>query len=66
MDALLFGIISFGTSLITGVIGVGGGLLLIAILPLFLPTNALIPVHGFTQIASNVSRAYFGRKAIQV
>lgn len=66
MDVMLFGLISFGTSLITGVIGVGGGLLLIAILPLFLPTNALIPVHGFTQVASNVSRAYFGRKAIQV
>jgi uncharacterized protein len=66
MDVMLFGLISFGTSLITGVIGVGGGLLLIAILPLFLPTNALIPIHGLTQMASNVSRAYFGWKDIQV
>lgn len=65
MDTLLFSLISFCTSLITGMIGVGGGLLLIGILPHFLPTNALIPVHGLTQMASNVSRAYFGRKAIQ-
>ncbi|AFL68046.1 sulfite exporter TauE/SafE family protein [Sulfurospirillum barnesii] len=66
MEVMWFGLISFCTSLITGVIGVGGGLLLIAILPHFLPTNALIPVHGLTQIASNVSRTYFGWKDVQL
>ncbi len=65
MDELTLGFISLCTSVITGVIGIGGGLLLIAILPSFLPLNALIPIHGLNQIASNVSRAYFGYKEIQ-
>ncbi len=65
MDALTLGLISFGTSVITGVIGIGGGLLLIAILPFFLPIHAYMPLHGLNQIASNLSRAYFGRSEIQ-
>ncbi|MDD2384151.1 MAG: sulfite exporter TauE/SafE family protein [Sulfurospirillaceae bacterium] len=65
MEELILGLIAFSTSVITGTVGLGGGLLLIAILPSFLPLNALIPVHGLTQISSNVSRAYFGYKDIQ-
>ena len=49
MNELVLGLISFFTSAITGVVGLGGGLLLIAILPSFLPLNALIPVHGLSQ-----------------
>jgi len=65
MEVIVLGVISVLTSLIAGVVGIGGGLLLIAILPNFLPVSALIPVHGFTQMFSNVSRAYFGYKDIQ-
>ena len=65
MDALFFGLISFCTSIITAVIGIGGGLLLLAILPSFLPANVLIPIHSLNQITSNLSRACFGYKAIQ-
>lgn len=65
MDAFILGLIGFGTSVITGVIGIGGGLLLIAILPFFLPIHAFMPLHGLNQITSNISRAYFGRKEIQ-
>jgi len=65
MDVLVLGLISFLTSTVAGVVGLGGGLLLIAILPSFLPINALIPVHGLSQMSSNLSRAYFGRKNIQ-
>jgi len=65
MDALILGGISFCTSTIAGIFGVGGGLLLIAILPSFLPINALIPIHGLNQVTSNLSRAYFGYKDIQ-
>ncbi len=65
MDTFILGFMSFGTSIITAVVGIGGGLLLISILPFFLPTNALIPIHGLNQITSNISRAYFGYKDIQ-
>jgi len=65
MDVLLLGFIGFLTSMVAGVVGLGGGLLLIAVLPPFLPTNALIPIHGLSQLSSNLSRAYFGYKNIR-
>jgi len=40
-------------------------MLLITILPSFLPLNALVPVHGLTQMSSNFSRAVFGYKDVQ-
>lgn len=52
-------LISCLTSLIAALIGFGGGMLLIAVLPLFLPAAATVPLHGLTQLASNSSRALF-------
>lgn len=65
MTELFLGIVTFLTSTIAGVVGIGGGMMLIAILPSFLPLNALIPVHGLTQMTSNFSRAVFGYKDVQ-
>ena len=65
MNELFLGILSFLTSTVAGVVGIGGGMMLIAILPSFLPLNALIPVHGLTQMSSNLSRAVFGYKDVQ-
>jgi len=65
MEIVTLGFISVFTSLVAGVVGLGGGLMLIAILPSFLPLQAVIPVHGITQMFSNISRAYFGYKNIQ-
>lgn len=63
---ILLGIITFLTSTIAGVVGLGGGMILIAVLPSFLPINALVPVHGLTQLSSNLSRAVFGYKDVKV
>lgn len=52
------------TSMTTAITGMGGGMVLIAILPTFLATNILIPIHGITQLSSNISRAIFGYKDI--
>ena len=65
MTELILGVITFLTSTVAGVVGIGGGMMLIAILPSFLPLNALIPVHGLTQMSSNFSRAVFGYKDVQ-
>lgn len=65
LDELLLGLIAFFTSTIAGVVGLGGGMLLIAVLLSFLPLNAIIPVHGLTQMSSNISRAVFSYKDIQ-
>lgn len=56
--------ITFISSIITAITGVGGGMVLIAILPSFLASSIIIPIHGMTQLFSNVSRAFFGYKDI--
>lgn len=65
MNELLLGLLTFFTSTVAGIVGLGGGMMLIAILPSFLPLNALIPVHGLTQMSSNFSRAVFCYKDVQ-
>ncbi len=65
MEELFLGFLTFFTSVVAAIVGIGGGMMLIAILPSFLPTNALIPIHGLTQVSSNLSRAYFGYKDIE-
>ncbi|KZN38045.1 hypothetical protein N474_01770 [Pseudoalteromonas luteoviolacea CPMOR-2] len=62
---LILGIAAFSTSMIAAIIGFGGGMLLIAILPIFLPPALVIPIHGVTQLASNVSRAAFSYKYVK-
>ncbi|MBN7798055.1 TSUP family transporter [Parahaliea mediterranea] len=56
--------ISFLTSCLAGAIGMGGGVLLIALMPGLVPAGAIIPLHALTQLASNFSRAAFGWRAI--
>lgn len=53
------------TSLLAALIGFGGGMLLLAILPFILPAAALIPLHGIAQLASNSSRALFAPKDVR-
>ena len=65
MTELILALITFLTSTITAILGIGGGMMLIAIMPSFLPLNALIPVHGLSQLSSNLSRAIFGYKDVQ-
>ncbi len=56
--------LAFFTSALAGVMGMGGGILLIAAMPGLLPAGAIIPIHAFTQLASNASRALFGWRFI--
>jgi uncharacterized protein len=56
--------LAFATSCLAGVMGMGGGILLIAVMPGFIPPAAIIPLHAATQLASNSSRAFFGWRHI--
>lgn len=62
---LILGIAAFLTATISGVIGFGGGMLLIAIMPFFLPAVAIVPLHGVVQLASNSSRMVFSYQDVQ-
>lgn len=61
---LLLTFAATGTSFITASMGIGGGVLLLAILATTLPPAALIPVHGLVQLGSNGNRAIMTRKHI--
>ncbi len=54
--ALLLIAISSVTSFVTASVGIGGGMILLAIMANLLPGAAIIPVHGVVQIGSNVGR----------
>lgn len=56
--------VSFITSLITAVMGVGGGVMLMIVMLMFYPPLTVIPVHGVVQLGSNVSRSFLLRKYI--
>ena len=58
--------IVFITSCLTAVIGMGGGVLLLTLMPGLVPTPAILPLHALTQMASNVSRAAFGWRSIDL
>lgn len=58
--------IAFVTSTVPAVFGMGGGVLLITLMPGLVPVGAIIPLHAATQLASNGSRAAFGWRDIDV
>lgn len=55
---------SFITSMITAAMGIGGGVLLLAVMATIVPGAALIPVHGLVQLGSNANRAVMTRQHI--
>lgn len=48
--------VSFLGSFITATLGLGGGMLMLASMALFMVPSILIPVHGVVQLGSNVGR----------
>ncbi len=49
--------VSVVASFLTAAFGIGGGVLMIAVLAGVLPAAAVIPVHGVVQVGSNLGRA---------
>ena len=63
---LLLVVASFFTSALTAAFGVGGGVAMLALLGLFVPVAALIPVHGAVQLGSNTGRAWHQRANVRM
>ncbi len=59
--AALLIIASFFTSAVTASFGIGGGVMMLALMGLFIPVAALIPVQGLVQFGSNAGRTYVQR-----
>ncbi len=56
--------ISFIGSTMASTLGLGGGALVLAVMALFFPPVALIPLHGVIQVGSNFSRSVIMRREI--
>jgi uncharacterized membrane protein YfcA len=55
----------FGTSVLSGILGMAGGMILMAILASTLSVAAAMLLHGAVQLTANGSRAWFLREHIQ-
>jgi uncharacterized protein len=64
--AALLAVASFFTSALTAAFGVGGGIAMLALMGLFVPVAALIPVHGAVQLGSNTGRAWHQRANVRM
>lgn len=56
---IVLGLASFLTAIISGVLGMGGGILLLSVMTFFLSPTIIIPLHGFVQLVSNASRVSY-------
>lgn len=63
--SLLLIAVSAATSFLTAAAGIGGGVALLAVMALVMPSAALIPVHGVVQIGSNAGRALIMLRGIE-
>ncbi len=53
------------TSILSGIVGMAGGITLLAVMLLFLEPLAAIPLHGVIQLVSNGSRTWFQRRHVE-
>lgn len=56
-EVVLLAAVSFCTSMLTAAVGLGGGMVLLAVMAQILPAAAIVPVHGAIQWGSNFGRA---------
>jgi uncharacterized membrane protein YfcA len=65
LNELLLIAIALFTSIVAAVFGLGGGMILIALMPGLVPASAIIPIHALGQLSSNISRAAFSCRHIR-
>ena len=65
MIELVFIIASFLTSAFAAIAGMGGGIMLLSVMLLFLPIEITLPLHGAVQLFSNFTRLILFYKYIQ-
>ncbi len=65
MEAIILIISAFVTSTISAILGMGGGIILLAIMAIMLPNGYLaIALHGVIQLVSNTTRSFAYRESI--
>ena len=64
MELWVFGATVLGTSFLSGVMGMAGGMILMGVLAYHLPVTAAMALHGATQITANGARAALLHRSI--
>ncbi|MBT5856298.1 sulfite exporter TauE/SafE family protein [bacterium] len=64
MILLILGLAALASATISGLVGMAGGILLLATMTFFLPFQVIVPIHGIVQLTSNITRAAILRKNI--
>jgi len=68
LHAMLYAAIlatAFATSVLSGILGMAGGMILMAVLATTLPVAAAMILHGAVQLTANGSRAWFLRSHVE-
>lgn len=63
-ELLLLWVVAFASAVLSAIVGMAGGITLLAAMLLFLPPLVAIPLHGVIQLASNGSRAWIQRSHV--
>jgi uncharacterized membrane protein YfcA len=64
LDLVLLAATAFGTAVLSGILGVAGGMILLTVMLLFLDPLHAIPLHAAIQLVSNGSRVAIQRRHI--
>ena len=64
MELIVVGITAFLTAIISALAGLGGGIILLAVIAQFHAPTVAIPIHGWTQLVSNGYRSFLLRSDI--
>ena len=65
VELITLGVFATITSLLTAVAGLGGGMLLLALMAQLFPPLILIPLHGIAQFFSNANRGVIHRTHLE-
>jgi uncharacterized membrane protein YfcA len=60
-DLAILGVAAFATAVLSAIVGMAGGITLLAVMLLFLEPLVVIPLHGAVQLVSNSSRTFIQR-----
>ncbi len=66
LDLAILAAAAFATSILSAVVGMAGGITLLAVMLLFLEPLAAIPLHGVIQLVSNSSRTAIQRRHVDL
>ena len=66
IDLIVLLVAAFATSVISAILGMAGGISLLAVMMQYFPQTLLIPMHGIVQLVSNGFRTALNFKYVEM